>query len=463
MLAIPVVAALAILATGKRYSRRIILASTIANVIMVMLIFLSSIISGSISVSEQYPYISSLGVSLGFGINTISLVLLIMSSVVLLAAALSGNPENENPKFAALMIALFQLAATGLFSSSNLFLFFIFWDIGVIAMFLMINVLGSANRKAASFNFLVYEIFASMLLLLAIILIYFYTPVHSFDIQYIASNAASIPSRMQTIIFILLFGAFMINMPIFPMHFWLPDAHTEASTQGSMMLSGILTKFGGFGMLLLFLMMPVSAKYAIYVAGLAIVSIFYSVFLLMYQTDIKRIVAYSTIVEMGIILVGISAGNAFGTYGATYAMLSHGLAVALMFLLAGVIKYIFGERNISMLKGTVVNAASTTYSFLIGAFAMVGLPLTAGFIADILLFIGSFQAFGIMGLVPLFALVLMGAFLYFVIGKSMLSSKEHSETVNFVALDQKIGYALLIFFIFLFGILPFTILNLVKI
>jgi NADH-quinone oxidoreductase subunit M len=387
-----------------------------------------------------------------------------MSSVVLFAAALSGNTENENGRTPGLLIALFQVASIGLFTSSNLFMFFIFWDVGVIALFFMINILGSANRKVASMNFLIYEVFASSLLLLGILLLYFYTPLHSFDIQYIVANAASIPPRIQAVIFMVLFAAFMVNMPVFPMHFWLPDAHTEASTQGSMLLSGILTKFGAYGMLLLFSMLPIASKYSIYVAALAIVSIFYSVLVLIYQTDIKRIIAYSTIVEMGIILIGISAGNAFGTYGATYAMLSHGLTIALMFLLVGIIKHIFGERSISVLKGTVVDAASTTYAFIVGAFAMIGLPLTAGFIADILLFIGSLQAFGILGLVPIFALVFMGAFMYFVIGKSMLSSsKERSGAVNFASLDQQIGFVILIFFIFMFGVLPFTVLNLVKI
>ncbi len=462
MIIVPVIALLLVSFAKAKYSRKIIICSTLINVLITLSIFISAMLSGGINISEQYPYISSLGVSLAFRINAISLILLIMSSVVLFATALSGNPENDAPKLSGMLIALFQIAAVGLFASANLFIFFIFWDIGVIAMFFMINTLGSANRKSASINFLIYEIFASSLLLLGIILIYFYTPVHSFDISYIAANAALIPANIQTIIFALLFVAFMINMPLFPMHFWLPDAHTEASTQGSMLLSGILTKFGGFGMLILFMMLPISAKYSVYIAVLAAVSTFYSVFILMRQTDIKRIIAYSTIVEMGIIMVGISAGNAFGTYGAAYAMLSHGLAIALMFLLAGTIKHVFGERNLSSLKGTVVNAASTTYAFLIGVLAMVGFPLTAGFVADILLFIGSLQAFGIFGVVPIFALVFMGAFMYLIINKSMFSTRERSKTVDYLKLDQKIGYTMLIFFIFLYGVLPFTILNLVK-
>lgn len=463
MILISAIAALLILFLRKNYSKYIALGSTAIELAIVIAIFVSSILAGGVGISEQYPYISSLGISLSFRVNVIALILLIMSSIVLFAAALSGNTENENPRTSSLLIALFQISSIGLFTSSNLFMFFIFWDVGVIALFFMINILGSANRKAASMNFLVYEIFASSLLLLGILLLYFYTPLHSFDIQYIAANAASIPARTQSMIFIVLFVAFMVNMPIFPMHFWLPDAHTEASTQGSMLLSGILTKFGAFGMILLFSMLPISAKYSIYIAVLSIVSIFYSVLILAYQTDIKRIIAYSTIVEMGIILVGISAGNAFGTYGAAYAMLSHGLTIALMFLLVGAIKHVFGERSISVLKGTVVDAASTTYAFLAGTFAMVGLPLTAGFIADILLFIGSLQAFGILGLVPLLALVFMGAFLYFVIGKCMLSStKDRSEAVNFASMDQKIGYAVLLFFIFMFGVVPFTVLSLIK-
>lgn len=462
MLIVPIAALAMIFFADRKYSRTIILGSTIINMLVTLSVFIASILTKTINITEQYPYISSLGITLGFQVNVISLILLIMSSVVLFATALSGNPEKQGPRLSSALLALFQIAAVGLFASANLFVFFIFWDIGVIALFFMINTLGSANRKAASMNFLIYEIFASSLLLLGIMLIYFYTPVHSFDIQYIIANASSIPTNMQTIIFTVLFVAFMINMPIFPMHFWLPDAHTEASTQGSMLLSGILTKFGGYGMILLFLMLPIASKYSIYVAALAGVSIFYSVFVLMKQTDLKKIIAYSTIVEMGIIMLGISASNNFGIYGATYAMLSHGFAVALMFLLVGVIKHIFGERSINVLKGTVVNARSTTYTFLIGTLAMIGFPLTAGFIADILLFIGSLQAFGIFGILPILALIFMGGFLYYVINKCMLSASEYSETVDFVKLEQKLGYALLVFFIFLYGILPFTILNLIK-
>ena len=462
MLFVPVLALALISALDRYFSKRIAVASTLIGLMMALAVLVLSLMKGSADVLEIYPYISSLAISLSFRINIISLALLLMSSIVLMAAAISGNPENEKPKLSNALIVMFQIASVGLFTSANLFLFFIFWDIGIIAMFFMINVLGSANRRNASMNFLIYEVFASALLLLGILLIYFYTPMHTFDIQNIITNAGQIPQSTQELIFLVLFLAFMINMPLVPMHFWLPDAHTEASTQGSMVLSGILTKFGCFGMLLLFTMLPISAKYAPYIVALAVVSSFYSVLVLMKQTDIKKIVAYSTIVEMGIIMVGIGSLNSFGTYGSVYAMLAHGLGVALMFLVVGCMKYTFGERDIKVLRGTVIASRFTTYAFLVGTLATVGLPLTAGFVADILIFMGSVQAFGLYGAVPLMALVLLGSYLYFVINKSMLSTKERSASVNFLSIDQHIGYLILAFSIFIFGIMPFIILNLTR-
>ncbi|MDE1869171.1 MAG: NADH-quinone oxidoreductase subunit M [Candidatus Micrarchaeota archaeon] len=462
MLVIPIVGFVLIALLKERMSKGIAVASTAIVFALTLGLLIYSITTGNANLSESYSYISSFGIGLSFRLGIIPLILLFMSSIVLLATALSGNHENSRPRAANMLIMLFQIASIGLFTSANFFMFFIFWDIGVIAMFFMINVLGSANRRQASIKFLIYELLASALLLLAILMIYFYTPVHSFDIAYITSNIAMIPANVQGAIFALLFIAFMINMPLFPLHHWLPDAHTEASTQGSMLLSGILTKYGGFGMILLFGMMPVSHSWASYIALLAAFSTFYAVFLLMRQTDVKRIIAYSTIVEMGIVMFGITALNSLGTYGAVYAMLSHGLVVALMFLAVGSLKHLFGERDINILRGTVLNAKATTYTFLIGTLAMVGFPLSAGFIADILIFLGTLQSFGLLGLIPLGALILLGSYMYFVINRSMLATREHSRNVDYIGMQQRIGYAFLMFFIFLFGVLPFLLLNLVK-
>jgi proton-translocating NADH-quinone oxidoreductase chain M len=450
----------AIAVSGRRASKMATVAAAAASLALTLVALL--IMAGGGSVAESWAYLPYLGVALSFGLSGVSALLLLMSNIVILVAALSGNPESEKIRLSGAMMTAFQMAAIGIFSSANLLLFFIFWDIGVVALFVMINVLGSANRRAASINFLVYEIFASAMLLLGILLIYAYAPSHTLSIGALRDAASAMPANVQMAVFVLLFIAFMTNMPIFPMHLWLPDAHTEASTQGSMLLSGILTKFGGFGMLLLFSLLPVWRPYAGYIAALATVSAVYSALIMIRQTDLKRVIAYSTIVEMGVILVAISAGSALGSEGAAYGMLSHGLTVALMFLSVGTIKYMFKERSTQRLRGLISAAGASSYAFIVGALSMVGFPLTSGFIADLFIFLGAVQSFGIYGLAPLAAILVMGAFMYTLISKDIISTRAISKSVDFAGIDIDAGYAVLAGAIVLFGVMPFLALGILR-
>ena len=446
--------------SSEKNSRQAAIGFSAIALFIVVAAFVYMMQSGSMNYTEGYTYyITQFNVSLQFQFTPISYVLVLMASIVSFVTLLSGNVEGEHRKTSSILILLFELAAMGLFTSGNLFLLFIFWDVGVIALFFMIYLLGSSNRRRAAVKFLIYELFASLALLFAIMLLYFYTPVHSFGIQYIIANAGLIPPPVQALIFSSFFIAFLINMPVFPVHLWLPDAHTEASTQGSMLLSGILTKFGGYGMILTFFMLPIASTLEVPIAVLAGFSAIYAVFVLMTQHDIKRIIAYSTIVEMSIILVAIASFNQFGISGAAYGMLAHGLTIAMLFLVAGSIGHMFAERDIRNLRGVARNALSTSYAFLAGVFATTGVPLTAAFIADVLIFMGAIKAFSIYGAIPLSALLLLGAFLYYVVNKSILSTKEYSNNPRFIGMSQKAGYAVLLSSIFIFGLLPFLLLN----
>jgi len=446
----------------RKHAGQMALISASLGLILTIALLAMVIVSGNPSMTESYGYITSLNIGINLATGPASLILLLMSSIVIFVTALSGNIGKERERTASILLILFQIGATGLFLSGNFFIFFIFWDIGVIAPFFMINVLGSANRKSASYKFILYEIFSSALLLFAILLIYTYSPGHSLNIYATASTYSQMPLGIQESIFLLLFIAFMVNMPIFPLHSWLPDAHSEASTQGSMVLSGVLTKFGGFGMLIIFATMPIAHAYSIYIAAIAAVSAFYAAFLIMRQFDIKRIVAHTTIVEMSIIMFAISAMTGIGDTGAIYGMLAHGLAVALMFLAAGAIEHIFHNRNIGSLFSISDSAKLTSYVFLIGIFAITGLPLTAGFIADVLMFIGALGAFGIYGIIPLFSLILMGAFMYLVISKAFFSGRARTKADGSIRAAQRAGYAALLAAIFIFGILPFILLNVIN-
>ncbi|MDE1865333.1 MAG: NADH-quinone oxidoreductase subunit M [Candidatus Micrarchaeota archaeon] len=410
---------------------------------------------------SSVTYIPYLNVALSFGLSGISSVLLLMAEIIILVTAVSGNTERAGLLASSALISLFQISAVGLFTSTNLLLFFVFWDIGIVAMFLMINLLGSEMRHNASVNFVLYELFASSMLLLAIILLYAYLPAHSLNIGYITSAAGSLPLYIKTIVLISMFIAFMTNMAIFPMHLWLPDAYTEASTQGSMLLSGVLTKFGGYGMLILFAL-PIAANYTGYVAALAIVSVVYASFMLIKQKDLKRVIAYSAMLEMGVILVAVAASNSIATEGAVYGMFSQGLSMALAFLAVGVIKSIYDERNIDRLRDIVSGARSTAYMLAIAMLSIIGFPFTSGFVSEILIFFGSTQSFELYGLLPLVGILVMGGYFYHIISRCFLSRSRPTKAGGSPDITERFGFYALSVLIVLVGVLPFLVLGLLK-
>ncbi|MCL5102121.1 MAG: NADH-quinone oxidoreductase subunit M [Candidatus Marsarchaeota archaeon] len=443
------------------FSKRIaIIASGITLVLAIYLLFSAIYTNGFIGTAESLPYISQFGIYLSFVATVPGVVLTLLAAIVSLVASITVSRKFEDSKNIYVLILLFEFSAIGLFLSANLFLFYVFWDVGVIASYFMINSFGSGERRHAANTFLIYSIFASALLLLAIMLIYFYTPVHSFDISYIASHSSSIPVAVQGTIFVLFFIAFMVKMPIFPFHSWISNAYAEAPAQGSMLISGVLSKFGAYGMLILFSMFAFSSEFAKYAFVLGTISAFYAAFVLMRQADLKRMTAYSSMLESGIILVGISSLNAFGTSGALYLMLAHGLVMALMFSVIGGIEISYGTRSINVLKGIVKQSAGTAYSFVIGTFASTGLPLTAGFIADVLVFIGAISEFGLYGAIPIFSIMLLGFYMYYAINKSFLSTKVSSNSIARMPKQVAVSYSIAMIALFAFGIFPFFITSL---
>ncbi|MGC8694470.1 MAG: complex I subunit 4 family protein [Candidatus Micrarchaeia archaeon] len=458
------VGALLVLMTKEKNSRVIGLASSGLALLLIIAMFASASLSINPIQNENYGlYITPFNIHLQFQINIFSLILTLMSAIVAFTAILGGDVELSNTKGKTFLLLLFELSAIALFSSTNLFLFYIFFDFGVIIAFFMIYLYGGANKRRASLKFIAYEFSSSMLLLIAIILLY--TSAHTFNINLIIQNINSINSSTQIIIFTLLLIAFMINMPIFPFHSWLPDAYTEAPTQGSMILGGILSKFGGYGLLLTFLMLPISHTYNIQVILLilGIISTFYAAFILMSRHDLKRIIAYSAIIEMGIVLVGIASLTKIGFDGALIVLFAQGVTIALMFIIAGSIEKVFEERDTRFLRGVIKSTLSDAYSFTIGIFALGGIPLSIGFIGDLLIFTGALNSFSIFGIIPLFALLIGILFLYYINSKSILNTYgEISKSINSVKIEQKLSYAILIFTLFFFGIFPFLFTNFFK-
>jgi NADH-quinone oxidoreductase subunit M len=420
---IPFISMLPVLVSDRRHIFRISFGAALA-------VFLLSILAvymhiNHADVSFSVGYLSTLGLSLSFQLTGLSTILLIMTSIVFLAASMVGEYFiREGERIYNVIFLIAEGASLGVFLSANLFFFYVFWEIAEVMMFFIIFIYGGYDKRYAAFKFIIYSLISSLLLLVSVILLYSSVTPHTFSIYGIIGSADTIPYATQALVSLLLIVSFMIKMPVFPFHTWLPDAHTEAPTTGSMILAGVLLKFGGYGLLLMFLMLPVAMHYGYYLALVFGFSAVYGSFTAMRQTNLKRAIAYTSVADMGIVAVGAAAVGVFGTNGALYAMLSHGIAISVLFLIAGTLDELFGTLEISKLKGIVRNFPALAYLFILGSVAVIGIPLTSGFIGDLLIFIGSFRSFGFLGIVPLGAVLMLGALLLWLVERVFLSRQE---------------------------------------
>ena len=460
MLLVPLFFLAVLMVIDKRYAHEITIASSsIVLILSAALIYLVHT-NGLSYVSASMAYVPALNLGFSLSLSQPSLILLIMTAVVFFASSLVG--EYFIGKVGRVYSTVFLVAETaslGVFMAANLFLLYIFWEVAEVMVFFIIFLYGGYNRRYASIKFLIYSIISSLLLLIGIIVLYNSVTPHTFDISAIIGASSSITASVQIEVLILFLVAFMIKMPAFPFHSWLPDAHTEAPTTGSMILAGVLLKFGGYGLYLMFLMLPIAAHYSLYLFLIFLVSTIYSAYVCLSQRNIKRLIAYTSITDMGIVGVGITAMNAFGYNGAMYAMFNHGIAIALLFLLAGSLDEVYGTLEIDKIKGVVKNFPGMAYLFILGTFAALGLPLTAGFIADLLILIGAVGAFGVLGVIPIVGIIIIGAALFWLIERVFMSASKAVEPYNPLGSSVMASGVFLIAVSILFGILPFLLIG----
>ena len=457
---IPFAAVAAELIIDKSHSYRISFVASLVSFLLVAFAVYYAYTYGSASLSFSSIYVPSLNLHFSLQVTEPSLMLLLMTSIVFLAASAVGRYFiGGKGRIYNIIFLISEGASLGVFASANLFLFYVFWEIAEIMFFFIIFLYGGYNRRYASIKFIIYSLFSSLLLLIGIMLLYSSITPHTFNITEIIAAGGSINTHTQTVILVLLLISFLIKMPVFPFHSWLPDAHTEAPTTGSMILAGVLLKFGGYGLFLMLLILPIASHYAPYLFVIFLLSTVYSAFVCMTQSNIKRLIAYTSITDMGIVGAGLSAMNLLGYNGGLYAMFNHGIAIALLFLIAGTLDHLYGTLEIDRIKGVIKNFPGISYLFIIGTFTAVGIPLTSGFVADLLLFIGSVKSFGIFGILPLAGILIIGAVLFWVIERTFMSSSKAVEPYN--PLDRSIvaSGVFLISAAILFGILPSILLG----
>ena len=351
--------------------------------------------SALLQFSEQTTWNTRLGTSYALGVDGISLPMILLATLLCFVAIIASSAITKHVKAYYFLILLLETAMLGVFMAQDWTLFYLFWELNLIPLFFLIDRWGGSRRHTAALNFVIYTMGGSVFMLLAILALFDSTPGHSFAMADMLASARTLPADTQLWIFLGFLIGFGVKMPIFPLHGWLPLAHVEAPAPVSILLSGVLLKMGSYGLIRASSMLP-DAIIALQpvLATLALFSLIYGGLLAWRQSDLKSMIAYSSVSHMGIVLLGIASLNIVGLTGAVMQMVAHGLVAGAMFLLIGLLYERTHTRDInyysSLVRVTPRFAFFTTLAF-IGA---VGMPGTAGFVAELHVLIGGFDTWG---------------------------------------------------------------------
>lgn len=332
------------------------------------------------------------------GMDGLGLPLYLLSmAIVVLVIIYSWNhiPEPGNPKAFLSLILLLEVGMNGTFVAQDLILFFVFFEIVLLPMYFMIGVWGGENRQYASLKFFLFTLFGSAFMLLGFLGLFFKTGAASFDIQELTRlvQEVKLPESTQTLIFAGMFLGFAIKVPMFPFHTWLPDAHTQAPTQGSVLLAAILLKLGTFGFIRIGIpILPQGAhNWAPVIAILAVIGIIYGALGCLAQTDMKRLIAFSSVAHMGYVMLGISTLTSFGLNAAMFGMVAHGLITGMLFFVAGSVKERYHTLEIKRLSGMLKQMPHLGWIMGFCAMASLGLPGLAGFWGEFPAILSAYQ------------------------------------------------------------------------
>lgn len=395
--------------------------------------------AGGMQFTVNLPWIQELGVGYRMGVDGLSVPMIFLTALLTTLCIIYSWIINERPKEYFWMFLLLATGMFGVFTSLDYFLFYVFWEIGLVPMYFLIGIWGGPRREYAAIKFVLYTLVGSVAMLLAILAMYFNvtdpaTGKHTFDMLVIASQKPFATAHaIQSLVFWALFLGFAIKVPVWPFHTWLPDAHVEAPTAGSVILAGILLKMGAYGFLRILLpTLPWAAtEFWVPVAILALISIVYGALVAMAQSDLKKLIAYSSVNHMGYVMLGVAVAaspiaavgandRAMALNGAMMQMFSHGVITGALFLLVGAIYERAHTRDLNAYGGLWARVPIFGSLLIVACLASLGLPGMSGFVAELMVFIGAFKTKVLFAIIGATGLVVTAAYLLWTIQRVLL-------------------------------------------
>jgi len=391
--------------------------------------------AGGFQFVERHAWIPALGISYHVGIDGISLLLVVLTTFISLVAVTSSfrNVHRDDKGFH-ICLLLLEAGMIGVFIARDLFLFYVFWEVMLIPMTFLIGIWGHDRRVYAAVKFILYTVAGSLFMLLGFLVIYFnfhaVTGVYSFDLAELSQ--VGLPSHLQFWTFLALFVGFAIKVPLFPFHTWLPDAHVEAPTAGSIVLAGVLLKMGVYGYLRIAI--PILPEMALecapWIAALALIGIIYGAFLALAQKNMKKLVAYSSISHLGFVVLGAFSLNAQGIQGSVLQMVNHGLSTGALFLLVGILYERRHTLEMADFGGMAKRIPRFAAIFGIIMLASIGLPGLNGFVGELLILIGAFKANMVWAVLASTGIVLGAIYMLTLFRRTMQGPLENPENEN---------------------------------